>query len=51
MQRSDIDLLVTFEFEDWQGRADRYFGLLETLESILSDRSIFLLNEQFAIRI
>jgi predicted nucleotidyltransferase len=36
--RSDFDFLVEFESSDFQGAADRYFGLLEGLEALLGRR-------------
>lgn len=32
--RSDLDFLVEFLSNDWHGAADRWFGLIEDLESL-----------------
>jgi predicted nucleotidyltransferase len=40
---SDLDFLVEFDLETWEGYADRYFGLLESLEELFG-RPIDLLS-------
>jgi predicted nucleotidyltransferase len=34
-QTSDLDFMVEFLSDDWEGAADRWFGLQEALEALL----------------
>jgi predicted nucleotidyltransferase len=36
--RSDFDFFYEFASDDWKGTADRFFGLLEDLQSLLGRR-------------
>jgi predicted nucleotidyltransferase len=40
---SDLDFLVDFLSDDWHGAADRWFGLIEDLESLF-DRKVDLVD-------
>jgi predicted nucleotidyltransferase len=35
LDRSDLDFFYEFDSADWKGMADRFFGLLEDLQSLL----------------
>ena len=45
LARSDVDLVVTFQIDDWRGQSDRYFGLLEALEDVFN-RPVDLLEDR-----